>query len=168
MKTKAIILTIITLLIGFLLGILVSGQLRSHRLKPLRMFFSDERFFRDGFYNIIKPDENQSKTLDVIISKYAKANKEIQSEFKRKVDSLFKEFWKEVEPNLTKEQIDRLREFEQRRMNMIRNDRRRPDDSLRFRPRMEPMRRIPQGPPPEFDRQRYERQRHDTVDHSRM
>ncbi|MBP8959985.1 MAG: hypothetical protein KBG40_06115 [Bacteroidales bacterium] len=167
MKTKAIILTIITLLIGFLLGILVSGQLRSHRLKPLRMFFSDERFFRDGFYNIIKPDENQSKTFDIIISKYAKANKEIQSEFRRKVDSLFKEFWKEVEPNLTKEQVNRIKEFEQR-MNMIRSDRRRPDDSLRFKPGMEPKRRIPQGPPTEFDRQRYERQRHDTIDHSRM
>ncbi|MBP8960476.1 MAG: hypothetical protein KBG40_08645 [Bacteroidales bacterium] len=168
MKTRAIILTIVTLVIGFLLGILVSSQLRFHRLKPVRIFFSEERFFREGFYNIIKPDEKQSKIIDDIVSKYAKANREIQSDFRRKIDSLFKEFWKEVEPNLTREQIDRIREFERRRINMIRNDRRRPDDSLRFRPGVEPRRRNPAVPPPGFERHIYDRQDRDSSDHSRI
>ena len=51
----------------------------------------------------------------------------------KKLDSLMTEFWKELEPSLTKEQRSRLSEMEQRRNEMIRAGRRNIPDSLRFR-----------------------------------
>jgi len=164
MKLRPVLLIILTLIIGFIIGILVSAQIRYQRLKPVRIFFSGERF-REGFYNIIQPDEKQKQTIDFILSKYAKANSSIMNDFRRKSDSLMKEFWKEIEPNLKSEQLEKLKEIDRRRMEMIRQGRRSRDDSSGFRPR-----RMPPGPPPpgRFDETLHHRPHRemDTVSHS--
>lgn len=160
MKLRAVLIIIATLVIGFVLGMLVSAQIRYAKLKPVRIFFSEERF-REGFFRILQPDKQQEKTISQILSKYAKSNSAIQSDFRRKTDSLMKDLWKEIEPNLTKEQIERLKEIEQKRMEMIKRSWRPQGDSLRFGPG--PGQR-PEGPwqgprrnmshPPDFDGRR--------------
>ena len=142
MKARPIIIIIITLAIGFVVGMLTSAQIRIHRLKPVRVFFSEEKF-RNGFYEVIQPDEKQKETIDQLLSKFATKNSEIQNDFRKKLDSTMKEFWKELEPSLTKDQLSRLKEMDQRRMEMIRTNRRNLRDSLNFRDN----RRMP--PPPD-------------------
>ena len=142
MKAKPIIIIVITLAIGFILGMLTSAQIRYHRLKPVRVFFSEERL-RTGFYEVIQPDVKQKETIDQLLSKYSGFNSEIQNDFRKKLDSTMKEFFKELEPNLTKEQLLRLKEMDKRRMEMIRENRRNPHDSINFRDN----RRMP--PPPD-------------------
>ncbi len=139
MKAKPIIIIVITLVIGFVLGMLTSAQIRYHRLKPVRVFFSEERF-RNGFYEVIQPDDKQKETIEQLLSKYAAVNSEIQNDFRKKMDSTMKEFWKELEPSLTKEQLARLKEMDQRRMEMVRENRRNQHDSTNFRDdrRMQP------------------------------
>jgi hypothetical protein len=133
MKAKSIIIGIIILIIGFVLGMLTSSQIRYHRLKPVRIYFSEDRF-REGFYNVIQPDQKQKEKIDFVLSKYAKVNTGIQNDFRKQLDTMMKDFWKEMEPNLTKEQITRLKQMDERRMNMIRENRRNPHrDSLNFR-----------------------------------
>jgi hypothetical protein len=132
MKAKPIIIIVITLSIGFVLGMLTSAQIRYHRLKPVRLFYSEERF-RNGFYEVIKPDEKQKETLDKLLSKYALINSDIQNDFRKKMDTNMKDFWKELEPSLSKEQIARLKEMDKRRTEMIRGNRRNPNDSTDFR-----------------------------------
>lgn len=132
MKAKPVIIVVITLIIGFILGILTSAQIRYNRLKPVRMFFSEERF-RNGFYEVIKPDEKQKETIDKLLSKYGQVNGDLQNDIRRKLDSTMKEFWKELEPNLSKEQLARLKEIENKRMEMIRSGRLGPRDSSDFR-----------------------------------
>ena len=134
MKAKPIIIVIATLVIGFFLGILISGQIRYHRLQPVRFFFSEQRF-RDGFYNLIQPDEKQKETIDDLLSRYAKANSTIQYDFRRRLDSIMKEFWNDLNPLLSKDQIRRLNEMEKKRNDMIRDYRRGPRDSSDFRGR---------------------------------
>ena len=132
MKAKPIIIIISTLVIGFFIGMLVSARIRFHKLQPLRVFFSEQRF-RDGFYNVIQPDEKQKVTIDDLLSKYARVNGTVQNDFRRKIDSVMKEFWKELEPSLSKEQLERLKEMEKKRMEMGRENRRNPHDSTGFR-----------------------------------
>lgn len=134
MKAKPIIIIIITLAIGFVLGMLGSAQLRYHRLKPVRVFFSEQRF-RDGFYEVIQPDEKQKAAIEALLNKYAKINSTYQNDFRKKLDSVMKEFWKELEPALTSDQLSRLREMEQKRMEMWRQNQRNRGDSLNFRDR---------------------------------
>ena len=158
MKAKPIILVIIILVIGFLLGMLTSAQLRLHRLKPVRVYFSEERF-REGFYNIIQPDKGQKVKIEAILDKYAKINSELQENFRKELDSNMKAFRKEIDANLTKEQISRMREMDERRQETIHQERRsRRSDTTRFRDGRRPdfdrsrMRDDKPPPPPRFQR----------------
>jgi hypothetical protein len=122
MKAKPIILVIVTLIIGFVLGMLTSAQIRYQRLKPVKVFFSEERF-REGFYRAIQPDEQQKAKIELILDKYARINSDLQNVFRKDLDASMKEFRKEIDLNLTKEQIVRLKEMDERRQQMIRQKR---------------------------------------------
>jgi len=147
MKAKPVIIIVVTLVIGFFIGMLVSARIRYHKLEPVRVFFSEQRF-RDGFYEVIQPDDKQKVTIDELLSKYAIINGDVQTDFRKRIDSVMKEFWKELEPSLTKDQLERIKEMEKKRMEMVRGNRRNPHDSTNFRDR----RRMPPpdgGRPPE-------------------
>jgi len=158
MKTRPILLGIITLIIGFVIGMLTSAQLRLHRLQPVRMYFSQERF-REGFYKIIQPDEEQKAKIDQILDKYAKMNSETQGNFRKELDANVRAMRKELDSNLTKEQLVRLKEMDERRQEMMRQERERhKNDTTNFR---NSRRRPPEGsgerrpefqgsPPPPF------------------
>jgi AraC-like DNA-binding protein len=133
MKVKSIFVILVTLIIGFILGMLTSAQIRYHRLKPVRVFFSEERF-RDGFYKTIQPDEQQKAKIDLILDKFAKINSELQNNFRKELDANMKEFRKELDLNLSKEQQARLKDMDDRRQEMIRQNRKNhPNDSINFR-----------------------------------
>jgi len=133
MKTRTILLAIVILIIGFILGMLTSAQLRLHKLKPVRVYFSEERF-REGFYNAIQPDEEQKVKIDLILDKYAKLNSELQGNFRKEMEANFKAMRKELDSNLTKEQLARLKEMDERRQEMMRQERKRRDsDTTSFR-----------------------------------
>jgi hypothetical protein len=122
MKTKPILFVVITLVIGFVIGMLTSAQIRFNKLKPVRVYYSEERF-REGFYKTIEPDEKQKAEIEIILDKYAKFNGELQGNFRKQLDSNMKEFRKELDSKLTKEQIARLKEMDDRRQEMIRQGR---------------------------------------------
>jgi len=151
MKAKSIIVVLVTLIIGFVLGMLTSAQIRYQRLKPVRVYFSEERF-RDGFYRAIQPDGQQKEKIDLVLNKYAKINTELQNNFRKELDASMKEFRKELDLNLTKDQLARLKEMDERRMEMIRQNRKNHvNDTLNTRNerRHEPVRRLsPEGRPP--------------------
>jgi len=153
MKAKSILVVLVTLIIGFILGMLTSAQIRYHRLKPVRVFFSEERF-RDGFYKAIQPDNQQKAKIDLVLDKYAKINSELQNNFRKELDTNMKEFRKELDLNLTKEQLARLKEMDDRRQEMIRrNWKNHQNDTLNSRDdrRHIPGRRFaPDGPPPPY------------------
>jgi hypothetical protein len=133
MKLKPVFVIVITLIIGFVLGMLTSAQIRYQKLKPMRVYFSEERF-RDGFYKVIQPDEKQKEIIDLILEKYARKNSDLQNNFRRELDANMKEFRKEVDSNLSKEQLIRVREMDERRLEMIRENRKNHDgDSMNIR-----------------------------------
>jgi hypothetical protein len=133
MKTKPILLILATLIIGFILGMLTSAQIRSHRLNPVRVFFSEARF-REGFYRTVQPDDQQKPKIDEVLSKYAKINSALQNNFRKELDASMQGFRKEIDSFLTKEQISRLKEMDERRQKMIPHNRReRENDTFDFR-----------------------------------
>lgn len=121
MKIRSILVILFTLIIGFVLGMLTSAQLRAHRLNPVRVYFSEERF-RDGFYKAIQPDEQQKAQIDIILDKYARINSELQTTFRNELDESMNEFRKELDSNLTKEQIIRLKDLDDKRQQIIRHN----------------------------------------------
>ena len=118
MKTRPVILVVVTLVIGFLLGMLTSAQIRNHRLKPVRVFYSEEKF-REGMYKAIQPTEEQKVKIDQILDKYSKLNSEATSAFRKEFEARMDKFRTEVDSNLTPEQIARLKELDAQRQKMI-------------------------------------------------
>lgn len=137
MKTKIILFAVLTLVIGFVLGMLTSAKVRYEKLKPVRLYFSEERF-REGFYKTIEPDEKQKAEIEKILDKYASLNSELQGNFRKELDSNIKELRKELYSKLTKEQIARLKEMDDRRQEMIRDGRRNRNDSSDYHNRRSP------------------------------
>lgn len=122
MKTRPVILVVVTLIIGFFLGMLISAQIRSHRLKPVRVFFSEEKF-REGMYQAIQPNEGQKVKIDAILDKYSKMNSEATAAFRKEFEARMKKFRNELDSNLTQEQILRLKELDAQREKMKRSNR---------------------------------------------
>jgi hypothetical protein len=122
MKAKPVLLIIVTLIIGFILGMLTSAQVRYHRLKPVQVFFSEDRF-RDGFYKTINPEGQQKAKIDLILDKYARINSELHSNFRKQLEASMRDFRKELDSNLTKDQLERLKVMDERRQEMIRRNR---------------------------------------------
>jgi hypothetical protein len=133
MKAKPVILIVATFIIGFILGMLTSAQIRYHKLNPVRFFFSEQRF-RDGFYRIIQPDDEQKAKIDIVLDKYAKINSDLQSSFRKEFDASMKQFRKEIDTYLTREQIARLKEMEERRQKIIHHNRMHRSDSSGYDP----------------------------------
>jgi len=144
MKAKPIILVIVTLIIGFVLGMLTSAQIRYQKLKPVRLYFSEERF-REGLYHTIQPDEQQKTKIDLVLDKYAKINSDLQSNFRKELDASMKDLRKELDANLTKEQIARLKEMDDKRQEMSKQNRMNRGDTTRYR---DERRHTPGGTPP--------------------
>jgi len=131
-KPKLIIGVIVTLIIGFILGMLTSAQIRHHRLAPVSVYFSEERF-KDGFYHAIQPDDQQKVKIDIILNKFAKLNSRLQNNFRNELDANMKSFRKEIDSYLTPQQLDRLKEMDERRIKMIRQHRKDfENDSTKF------------------------------------
>jgi hypothetical protein len=137
MKTRLILAVIVTLIIGFILGMLTSAELRYHRLRPVRMYFTDDHF-RDGFYKIIQPDKQQKVKIDKILDDFIRLNGDLQDKFRKELDNNFESMKKELDQNLTKDQITRLREMDEKRKEMMkafsRRHRRDSTDHYNMRP----------------------------------
>lgn len=114
MKKKTIAIVAVIFVIGFVLGMLTSAQLRQNKLKPLRFSFSEE-----GLYKVIQPDEKQKAELKSVIDKYAKKNGTLQDNFRKDFDKNMSDFQEEIKSKLTKEQLEILDDIEQRRREMM-------------------------------------------------
>jgi hypothetical protein len=164
MKTKSVFLIVGTLIIGFILGMLTSAQLRYQKLKPVRVFFSEERF-REGFYKIIQPDEHQKVIIEQVLDKYAKMNSDLQNKFRNDMDANLKDFRKELDSKLTKEQVARLKEMDEKREEMIRQYRKNwQNDSINRRFGRDHHGRFDHdAPPPGFENSDSLRSREDSI-----
>lgn len=122
MKTKIILLVIISLVLGLLIGFLTSSRLRLRKLEPVRTYFSADHF-REGLYRIIEPDDDQKEKIDQILDKHVRAGAELHSRIRKEIDSSFKAMRKELDAVLTREQLDKLKEMDKRRLEMMKQNR---------------------------------------------
>lgn len=124
---------ILTLLLGFAIGMLTSAQLRHNRMRPVRMYAS-EHYFKEHLYKVVEPDSVQKAELDSIIDRYGENFRELNASLWQDFESLMDEQWNEINPVLRKDQIEKLEEFDRNRREMMKEFRRRngSGDSTRF------------------------------------
>ena len=133
-------------IVGFLLGMLTSAQIRNKKLEPVRTFFSEGEYVRN-IARIVQPTKEQWEDFDTIIKKYGAENAKLQKTFRDGVQNNMDAFRKEIDQILTKEQRDKLKKVEEERKKMFEEFMKGRNDSI--------------SPPDRnrYDRERYERER---------
>lgn len=147
MKAKPVLLVIITLVIGIIIGMLTSAQIRLHRMRPVRLYFPREEF-REGFYRTIQADEKQKVQLEKILNKYDELNDNLLTNYRKGFEQNVKDMQKDLESILTKEQQDKLKEIDKRREEMFREARRNFGNDSLNRGRFDRRRDPNMAPPP--------------------
>jgi hypothetical protein len=105
-RTKTILIIIATLLIGMILGILVSGPLMRHHFERPPKFAQSERskHFVTLFERLIQPQDNQREAVVEILDRYSKRIEGLDSRHRLEMQALFDSMQTELSPILTEEQ----------------------------------------------------------------
>lgn len=118
MKTKAIITVAVTLIIGFVLGMLTSAQLRQSRIKKMRVFINGKEH-SEMLIEAVQPDPEQRAQIEAIMKKFEKSTREIQGQFRDDFDSLSESYKKDLDTLLTREQRERLKALDEHNREMM-------------------------------------------------
>jgi len=107
METKTVLIVLSTLIIGMIVGALITGAITRHRIgrftsmrEPGRLSTHVER--------IIDPDESQREVVREILRKHSERFLEIHSQFEGEMLALRDSLKKDLDPILTDEQKERL------------------------------------------------------------
>ncbi len=118
LKLKNSLILTGTLIIGIVLGILISGRIMHVRMAKFRNFYTEKGFNRE-LMKIIRPTEEQREKLIPLFRQQAKRNHRLFMECREKHHQMMGDFKKELSRYLNKEQLQRLEKMEMhRRRNM--------------------------------------------------
>ncbi len=109
MKIKAILTIVISLLIGFVLGFLVSGQLQNREMEKKHKHSYQEMFIYRTL-GVIEPTEAQKDSIFPIIQSYATKTMDLKNRVSGEFNEIMEEMSDELRPYVTDEQLTRLKE----------------------------------------------------------
>ncbi len=119
-KLKYILAFVAVLLIGFILGILVSGRLINSRVNRMQRYYTNQGF-RYEFRRMLHPSPEQLKKMRPVLEEYGKKNRENMMLFRQHQQQLMKNLHHDLKPFLSPEQVKRLEMMEHRHMHFMRN-----------------------------------------------
>jgi hypothetical protein len=124
MKTKSILILVLTLIIGFAIGFMTNSHLTKNRIQSfVKMGTTDG--FKERLYRVIKPDEMQRSEIEPILEKYAGEIHEAVNISREKMKTINGQMMQELEPYLNDDQVERVLKV-QERMGRGRSDHRPP------------------------------------------
>lgn len=114
MKSKSVFAIISTLIIGIVMGMLISSYMHHRKMKKFRSYSSFESF-KFHFVKVLDPTEEQKEKILPIIEEFSRKNQELKIEYRKDFVELMNVFKEELNPLLTKEQIERLENMRKNR-----------------------------------------------------
>jgi hypothetical protein len=105
--TKTILIILITLIIGMIIGALVTGVFARHRVRRFRSMREPGHLVA-RIERIIGPDESQREAVREILREHSEQFLEIHSQFEGEMLALRDSLKKDLDPLLTDEQKARL------------------------------------------------------------
>ena len=121
-KLKYTLAFVAVLLIGFVLGFLVSGRLIHSRVNRMQKYYTNQGF-RYEFRRLLHPSPEQLKQMKPVLEEYGQKNRENMMLFRQRQQQLMKSLHHDLKPFLSPVQVKRLEMMEQRRMGPMRNRR---------------------------------------------
>ncbi|UBM62772.1 hypothetical protein LA303_02035 [Candidatus Sulfidibacterium hydrothermale] len=121
-KTKYTLAFIAVLLIGFVLGFLVSGRLIHNRINRMQRYYTPTGF-RYEIRRILRPTPEQWQKMKPVLEEYARKNRENMMNFRQQQIEFIKKLQHDLKPFLSPQQIKRLEKLEWHRRKMMKNHR---------------------------------------------
>lgn len=106
-QLKIFLLFTTTLIIGMIIGFLISGRMISHRIEKMHNYYSETGFGRE-IMRVIKPTDEQKEQIVPIFRAYANQNQALMGEYHSNQRERFIELREELQDYLDKDQIQRL------------------------------------------------------------
>ena len=102
-----------TLLIGLVLGVLISGRVMHSKMTRFRNFYTEQGFNRQ-IMRVIRPTQEQKKQLAPVFRAQAKRNHDLFIQCRENHRQLMEQFKQELNQYLTADQMKRLERMEMR------------------------------------------------------
>jgi hypothetical protein len=119
-KLKYTLAFIVVLLIGFVLGFLVSGRLIHNKVNRLQKYYTS-RGFRYEMRHVLHLSAAQLEKMQPVLKKYAGENRENMLLFRERQKQIMDSLFLDLKPYLTAEQQQRFEMLKRRRMRFIKN-----------------------------------------------
>ena len=113
LEIKNSLIIVSTLLLGIIIGFLVSGRLTKVRMEKMKSSFIEDGFSRQ-LMRTLKPSEEQLKAMRPIMDKFAKIRREKFKDHRAEQSKIFDDFEDELKPILSDDQIERLEEMKEK------------------------------------------------------
>lgn len=113
MKTKFTFMLIGALLLGLLIGMLVTGRYTRHKVVQIKELGTPEGMHRQ-FYKLIDPSVEQEALIRPVLYEYATQSQEMRQRHWDEHKELFRQVQEKLEPLLDEEQLERLENFKNR------------------------------------------------------
>jgi len=112
-KQKYILSLLAVLVIGMVLGILITGRIVNRRVDRLQEYFTEQGFGRQ-FMMVLDPTPKQMAKIRPILRNYAMKNHENMIQYRKGQAELMINLQKDLKPYLTSDQIRRLEDLRNR------------------------------------------------------
>jgi len=113
MKTRIILLTFVSLVVGFVIGMSVSGYLNRQKVNKWREGSSPQGMYQK-WVDLLQPRPDQADTLEVLLKEYIRKSSVSMSKSFMEQGVLFREMESQIDPLLDSGQIQRKEEFKQK------------------------------------------------------
>lgn len=106
-KVKISFILVVTLIIGIVTGAMLNRAFTQRRIQ--RVFsMRNPNSFVQSYLDTLNPDTEQRRQIKEILDKHAMLIAELRTKFQEEMSDLFESMRSELEPILSKEQIDQL------------------------------------------------------------
>jgi MFS superfamily sulfate permease-like transporter len=113
MKTKIIILVIVSLVVGIAIGMTISAYMTKQKIEKWKQGTTP-----DGMYNnyikLLQPTAEQADTLEFILREYVNTSVKMMGETWMNQGRLFDEMEKKINPLLDEDQLQRMEDFKEK------------------------------------------------------
>jgi len=113
MKTKFTFMLLGAVLLGLLIGMLVTGRYTRHKVVQIKELGTPEGMHRQ-FYKLIDPSEEQEELIRPVLHDFAAQSQEMRQRHWDEHRELFKQVKEELGPLLDAEQLQRLEKYKNR------------------------------------------------------
>jgi len=111
-KLKNSLIIVATLLLGVIIGFLISGRFTKLRLDNMKLNFTEQGMNRH-MMKVLQPSPEQLDEISPIFDKYGEIRREQLFEHHQVQQKIFKDFEEELIPYLNDDQIKRLKEMKE-------------------------------------------------------